>query len=466
MSNQPVNRRQFLSATALTGAALLVPNLETAARTTAAEAPSILKQTPKSRLGLGFIGTGLRGQDHIALLLERDDIDVIALADPDPAMLAAAVKVVSDKGKPAPKTFGNGPDDYLNLLKMPGVDAVIIASPWEFHSEQAIAAMRSGKAVGTEVCGGFSLDECWQLVNVQEETGAPFMFLENVCYRRDVMAVMNMVRQSLFGELIHLEGGYQHDLREVKFNGGKPGADGVEFGEKGWSEAKWRTKHSLHRNGELYPTHGIGPVAMMADINRGNRFLHLTSTASKARGLHDFIKNHPKGGENHPNSRLDWRLGDVVTTVIKCANGETVLLSHDTNLARPYSLGFRVQGTRGLWMDVNDSLLLEGTTAAHRWTPAEDFLKKYDHPLWKRWESSAEGAGHGGMDFFVLHSFVESIKRGTPPPIDVYDAATWLAITPLSEASISTGSMPQTFPDFTRGRWTWRKNEFAVGDEF
>ena len=188
--------------------------------------------------------------------------------------------------------------------------------------------------------------------------------------------------------------------------------------------------------------------------------------ASKSRGLHDFIVNHPKGGPNHPNAKLDWRLGDVVTTCIKCANGESILLSHDTNLARPYSLGFRVQGTRGIWMDVNDSLLLEGQTKRHEWTPAEETLKKYDHPLWQRYEKNAEGAGHGGMDFFVFHHFIESIKKAVPPQIDVYDAATWLAITPLSEASISMGSAPQAFPDFTRGRWTYRKNDFATNNEF
>jgi predicted dehydrogenase len=460
------NRRQFLSSSALASAALVVPNLGKT-ENIVAESPAIGRGTGKSKLNIAFIGVGLRGQNHVEEILLRDDCEIVALADPDPKMMADAVEIIKKKGRPMPKTFGNGGQDYHNLLKEANVDAVIIASPWEFHTEQAVAAMRAGKAVGSEVCGAFSLDECWQLVNVQEETGAPFMFLENVCYRRDVMAVLNMVRQGLFGELIHLEGGYQHDLRGVKFNDGQSAyGAGVEFGEKGFSESKWRTKHSLHRNGELYPTHGIGPVAMMADINRGNRFMSLVSMASKPRGLHDYIVNHPKGGANHPNAKLEWKLGDVVTTLIKCANGESVLLSHDTNLPRPYSLGFRVQGTKGLWMDVNESLLLEGTTKKHEWTPAADFLKKYDHPLWQKYEAMAEGAGHGGMDFFSMHAFIESVKAGTPPPIDVYDAATWLAITPLSEASIASGGQPQAFPDFTRGRWTMRGNTFAISDAF
>jgi predicted dehydrogenase len=321
--------------------------------------------------------------------------------------------------------------------------------------------------VATEVCGAFSVDECWQLVNTHEETGQHLMFLENVCYRRDVMAVLQMVREGLFGELIHFECGYQHDLRNVKFNDGKNAyGGGVEFGEKGFHEARWRTKHSVGRNGDLYPTHGIGPVAMYANVNRGNRFTHLTSTASKARGLNHHIVNHPNGGPSHPNAKINFQLGDVVTTVLKTTNGESVIISHDTNLARPYSLGFRVQGTGGIWMDVNKSIMLEGKTKAHAWEDAKTWLDQYDHPLWKRFGADAKTAGHGGMDFFVFHHFIESAKRNIAPQMDVYDAATWMAITPLSEASIAMGSAPQAFPDFTRGRWIERKPNFAFGDEF
>ncbi|MGY0041331.1 hypothetical protein [Pedobacter sp. NJ-S-72] len=166
-----------------------------------------------------------------------------------------------------------------------------------------------------------------------------------------------MVRQGIFGEILHLQGGYQHDLREVKFNDGiKPYGGGVEFNEKGFSEARWRTNHSVHRNGELYPTHGIGPVAQCININRGNKFLKLNSFATKSRGLHKYVVD--KGGESHPNAKVNFRLGDIVTTTIDCANGETIILQHDTNSPRPYSLGFRVQGTNGLWMDINDSVYI------------------------------------------------------------------------------------------------------------
>lgn len=462
-----LSRRNFLQNTALATAALSIPSTVGAEESTQSSIGILPGGKPKDKLRLGFIGVGLRGQSHVELALMRSDCEVAAIADPDAGMIADTLKMIADKGAKKPDVYDKGNEDYKRLLADKNIDAVVIASPWEWHTAQCVAAMQAGKYVATEVCGGFSLDECWQLVNTHESSGTHLMFLENVCYRRDVMAVLQMVREGLFGELMHLEGGYEHDLRAVKFNDGKsPYGSGAEFGEKGYSEAKWRTKHSVHRNGDLYPTHGVGPVAMMTNINRGNRFLYLTSTATKARGLHNYIVDHPKGGPNHPNAGVQFNLGDVVTSVIKTSNGETILLSHDTGLPRPYSLGFRVQGTKGIWMDVNKSLLLEGKTEEHRWTEAKSWLEKYDHPLWKKYGADAKTAGHGGMDFFVFHHFVECAKRNIAPQIDVYDAATWLAITPLSEASIATGSSPQAFPDFTRGRWTERKPDFAFGDAF
>jgi predicted dehydrogenase len=326
--------------------------------------------------------------------------------------------------------------------------------------------MKAKKYVGCEVITGTTVEECWELAHTSEETGMPLMMLENVCYRRDVMAILNMVRQNVFGELIHLQGGYQHDLREVKFNDGKnPYGHGAEFGEKGFSEAQWRTAHSVHRDGDLYPTHGIGPIAEMIDINRGNRFTDLVSYSSKARGLHDHVVK--VGGEDHPNAKVNFKLGDVVTTMIKCANGETILLQHDTNLPRPYSLGFRVQGTKGIWMDVNKSIYIEDKSAKpHQWEEAKTWLEKYDHPLWKKYGNDASGAGHGGMDWFVLNAFIEAAKKKVNTPQDVYDAVTWSAITPLSETSIRMGGKTLDFPDFTKGKWMYRKNDFALDDTY
>lgn len=410
----------------------------------------------------------MRGQVHLAELLKRSDVEVAAICDIEQFMLDTALKQIADAGKPKPQVFTGSDDAWRDMYAKGGLDAVIIATPWEWHAAQAIEAMQAKIAVGCEVVAGITLDDHWQVLRAQQKIGTPYMLLENVCYRRDVLAVLNMVRQGLFGELVHLEGGYEHDLRAVKFNAGVPGkayGGGVEFGDKGWSEARWRTPHSVRRSGELYPSHGVGPCAMWADIHRGNRFTRLTSYASKARGLHNYVVKN--GGKTHPNASVKFALGDIVTTQIACENGETVLLTHDTSLPRPYSLGFRVQGTEGLWMDVNKSIYLEGKSPqAHQWEPAQAWLDKYDHPLWKQHAAQAEGAGHGGMDFFVIHAFVEALKAAAPMPIDVYDAVAWSAITPLSEQSIAENNKTLEFPDFTEGKWKDRKPIFASDSRY
>ncbi len=450
-----MRRRQFLQSSIAAPAVL--------STAPAFSAPTTGRSLEKLRVAV--LGTGFRGQSHLDLLLRRDDCVVTAIADIDQRMIGMTKEMFAKAGAPAPVVYDRGPEDYLRLLDTEDLDAVMIATPWRWHTPMAVAAMHKGRYVGVEVRGAFSLDECWELVRTHEATGSQLFFLENVCYRRDVMAVLNMVRRGLFGELLHLEGGYQHDLRNVKFNDGVEAyGGGVEFGPKAFHEARWRTAHSVLRNGDLYPTHGVGPVANYININRGNRFVGLTSMASKARGLHEYVVNHPKGGPDHPNAKVEFKLGDKVTTLLSTVNGETVVLHHDTNLPRPYSLGFRVQGTKGLWMDVNESLHIEGTTEAHRWAAAAPFLEKYDHPLWQRMAARAEGAGHGGMDFFLVNAFVEAAKTNAVAPIDVYDAATWLAITPLSEQSVAQGGTLQAFPDFTNGKWMDRAADFAMGE--
>jgi predicted dehydrogenase len=446
-----MHRRTFIKNTAVTSAGFAIaPDL-------------VISNDVKVRIGI--IGVGLRGQHHLELALKRGDVEVVAIADVDERMLQSARNILT-KYKQQPKVFTGSNEAWRDMLSLTNLDAVIIATPWEWHAPMSIAALNAGKYVGCEVCLGITLDDHWEVVRTCEARNGHLMMLENVCYRRDVMAVLNMVRQGLFGELIHMQGGYQHDLRRVKFNSGKDPYDGgLEFGEKAFSEARWRTAHSVHRNGDLYPTHGVGPIAEMLNINYGNRFISLSSFASKSRGLHEHIVK--KGGASHPNARVNFKLGDVVTTSIRCANGETILLQHDTNLPRPYSLGFRVQGTNGIWMDVNKSIYIEGTSKTNdEWKEAASWLTKYDHPLWKRWSKQSAEAGHGGMDFFVLHAFIESVKRKAPPPMDVYDAAAWSAISPLSEKSIELGNSTVEFPDFTSGNWMYRKSRFAMNDEY
>jgi predicted dehydrogenase len=429
----------------------------------------LLSQTQcvqQKKVRLGFIGVGLRGRTHLDMALFREDVEVVAICDVDPNAILKAQKIIKDKGRKEAVVYQNGDHDFENLAKRTDIDGVVIATPWEWHVPMALEVMKHGKYAGVEVSATVTLKESWDLVNMFEKTGSHCMILENVCYRRDVMATLNMVRQGMFGTLSHLQCGYQHDLREVKFNDGKQAhGGGVEFGANAVSEAKWRTQHSVDRNGDLYPTHGLGPIAEMLNINRGNQFAYLTSMASPALGLHQYIEE--KGGKNHPNANVKFKCGDVVSTMIKCHNGETILISHDTNLPRPYSLGFRVQGTKGLWMDDNKSIYLEGVSPkAHGWEEFKPYQSKYDHPLWKTHAADAENAGHGGIDYFVIRAFIESIKNNVAPPIDVYDAAAWSAISPLSEESIAKGSAPIQIPDFTRGKWKTNQPIFALNDQY
>ena len=451
------SRRNFIKKSAIAGAGIaMIPKVTFGMSTTKNE----------DKLKVGIIGVGLRGTNHLNNVLLRKDVLVTAICDIDPARITIALELISKADQKKPVVFGKNEYDYRNLLDLKDVDAVIIATPWLWHTRMAKDAMLAGKYTGLEVSAANTMEECWDLVNTHEQTGSHLMILENVNYRRDIMAVLNMVKQNVFGELVHFRCGYQHDLRFVKLNDGKTAyGKGVEFGEKGISEAAWRTQHSLLRNADVYPTHGVGPIAAMCDINRGNRFLSLTSNASKGIGLHDYIVKN--GGENHPNAKLKFKQGDVITSTIETASGETIIVTHDCNLPRPYSLGFRVQGSNGLWEKDGDRIYIEGKSKKpHSWDDSKEWLEKYDHPLWKKYGEHAQGAGHGGMDFFVINAFVESAKLKIAPPMDAYDAAAWSAITPLSELSIENNGEPQDFPDFTRGNWIKRKPYNWIKDAY
>lgn len=343
-----MQRRTFIQKTALaSSSAIVLPNI------------IFGKNQEEKKVRLGFIGVGLRGRNHVEQALFRSDVEINAICDINQTELDKTLSLIKSKNRKEPAVYKNGEHDFENMVKRDDLDGIVIATPWEWHVPMAIASMKAGKYTAVEVSATVTLQESWDLVNTFEKTGSHCMILENVCYRRDVMAVLNMVRQKMFGDLLHTQCGYQHDLREVKFNDGKRYyGGGVEFGEKAISEARWRTQHSVDRNGDLYPTHGLGPVAEMLNINRGNRFLYLTAMATKSMGLHNYIVKN--GGEDHPNAKVKFKLGDVVMTNIKCANGETITITHDTNGPRPYSLGFRVQGTNGIWMNDGNHIYLEG----------------------------------------------------------------------------------------------------------
>ncbi len=394
-----------------------------------------------TKTGIGFIGLGARGLSLLeTVVLPMKAADVVAVCDPygDRAQ----------KGADAVKAAGGNAvleTSYEKVIQNPAVDAVIIASAWESHVDIALHAMRANKAVAMEVGGAYGIEDCWKLVDTYEQTLTPFMFLENCCFGRREMMVLNMVEQGLFGEIVHCAGGYHHDLRRE-----------ITFGRE---NRHYRLRNYTHRNAENYPTHELGPIAKILNINHGNRMLSLTSTASKAAGLHTYLQEHKPGDENLKNTV--FMQGDVVTTVIKCAHGETITLTLDTTLPRFYSRGFTVRGTKGMYEEATDSVFLDGpqdgaydfTWLKNQCQNAETYAAQYDHPVWKKYLADGVQGTHDGMDWLEFKIFFDCLQNKKPMPVDVYDAAAWMAVTALSEQSIALGSMPVAFPDFTRGKW-------------
>ena len=394
---------------------------------------------------LGIIGMGCRGNGLMQdAILHMDDVDVLCLCDVYEDRARAGADVVREAKGHTPAFV----TDYHALLAMEEINTVIVASAWESHVPIAIAAMRAGKDVAMEVGGAYSLEDCWALVRTQEETGVACMMLENCCYGDTELMVLNMVRQGLFGDVVHCAGGYHHDLREE-----------IAFGIE---NRHYRHRNYLNRNCENYPTHELGPIAKILNINNGNRMVTLSSFASKAAGMTPYLE-----AKKPEDAGLSFMQGDVVTTVIKCARGETIVLTLDTTLPRAYSRGFRVRGTKAAYEDETKSVFLDGIHNEYdfkwreQWGNADAYAKEYEHPIWTNYNKEGVKKGHGGIDWLVLRAFFESVQNGTETPIDVYDTAAWMSISALSEASITCGSVPVAIPDFTGGRWTTVKPPIA-----
>lgn len=391
-------------------------------------------------LHLGFTGVAGRAGSLLGHCLEMEDVTIAAVCDPDPDKRAAAVDRIADAGRPAPRAVPS----HEELVAGDDLEAVIIATPWDFHVPFAIEAMEAGVDVGFEVGPAASIEQCHALVRTAERTGQRCMLLENCCYHRDVLAVARMDEAGLFGELVHCRCGYGHDLRPGLVRGDGSPEDRADT-------RTYRGIHHERRNGDLYPTHGLGPIAKLLDINRGNRFVSLTATASRPAGLADWAdRNLPA---DHPVGDVEWRHGDVVTTSIRCAGGETILVTHDVSLPRPYSLMYQVQGTRGRWHGELDAIYLDEESPEHEWEDFEPYREQWEHPIWDAYADRGVRDGHGGIDFLTLRAFVETMAGDRRPPIDVYDAAAWRAITPLSAQSIARGGAAVSVPDFTDGAW-------------
>ena len=391
-------------------------------------------------INVAYIGYGERGRALLGLVLEQVDA-ISAVCDIYEDRAEACAKAVEENRGVRPAVY----TDYKAAIADENVNVVMIMTSWESHIPIALEAMRAGKAVALEVGGAYSVEDCWELVRTQENTGVPFMFLENCCFGRRELMIKNMVELGLFGRIVHCSGGYHHDLREE-----------IAFGVE---NRHYRLRNYLSRNCENYPTHELGPIARILGINKGNRMVSLTSTASCAAGMHEYILANKSDDEALKNA--EFAQGDVVTTVIKCARGETITLTLDTTLPRFYSRGFTVRGTKGMYEEATDSVFLDRQEdRAYDWTwvrnkveNADDYAREYEHPIWKQFLEDGVRGGHGGMDYLELKAFFDALRTDAPMPIDVYDAASWMAITALSEISIANGSAPVEIPDFTSGRW-------------
>jgi len=393
---------------------------------------------------VGFVGVGGMGGAHVRNFLGLEGIEIVALCDIDSARNEEVSSWVTDDGRALPTMYGRHETDFVRMCETEDLDLVFTATPWEWHVPVCVSAMENEKHAATEVPAAYATDDCWRLVEYAEKYRKHCVMMENCNYDRPEMMVFHMARLGLFGDILHAECGYLHDLREIKFS---------EVGE-----GLWRRAHSMVRDGNLYPTHGLGPVANVMDINRGDQFEYLVSMSSPSQGLQEWaMANYP---DNHLKRTERYALGDVNTTMIKTVRGRTIYLSHDTNLPRPYSRIHMVQGTKGLFQGYPHRVHIEGLSPGHEWQDWMDLRDKYDHPLWKDLEEQSEGAGHGGMDFIEDYRLVKCLREGKPTDMNVYDAAAMSVITPLSEWSVANRSRPIDVPDFTRGRWAqWPKLE-------
>jgi hypothetical protein len=431
-----MDRRDFIK---LSGTAIAAGTLAArrGSEAVAAEQAAPFAAPPIETVRIGYVGVGGQGGGHVRNLLKIPGCRITAVCDIRPERTEWATKEITAAGHPAPTAYTRGPRDFERLCETEELDLVYNATPWEFHVPIMLAAMKNGKHTATEVPAAMTLDDCWAIVESAEKYRKHCVLMENCNYDRMEMMVYNLVRQGLLGEVLHAEGGYLHDLRQIKF---------ADEGEGLWRRA-WATK----LNGNLYPTHGLGPIANCLDINRGDRFDYLVSMSGPSRGLQNWAAEHVPA--DSPKRQEKYVLGDVNVSLIKTALGKTILVEHCTNLPRPYSRIHMVQGTKGLFQGYPNRLYIEGRGRQDQWQQASDVLAEFEHPLWKEIAAQAQGAGHGGMDFIEDYRLIKCLREGKPTDMNVYDAAALSAVVHLSVQSVERRSAAVDFPDFTRGRW-------------
>ncbi|HZS07453.1 MAG TPA: Gfo/Idh/MocA family oxidoreductase [Blastocatellia bacterium] len=392
----------------------------------------------KDIVRLGIIGVGARGSGMLGNWLAVDNVQVTAICDIDKNQVAKAVRQIEKAGQKAPATYSKNDRDFENLCKRDDVDFIYIATPWEWHVPMAVAGMNNGKHVGTEVPAITTLKESWELVDTSEKTRRHCVIMENCCYGWSEMMVLNMVKAGMFGELLHGEAAYNHDLRGIV--------------NENRSEGLWRRNWHTKLNGNLYPTHGLGPVSNYLGVNRGDRFDYIVSMSSPSVGLYEYReKTVPK---DSPKWKEKYVCGDVNTSLIRTAKGRTIMLQHNVSTPRPYDRINQIQGTKGIFRDYPARIFFDGQGGEEQFVALDKFKERYEHSLWKDvGELARKKGGHGGMDYIMVWRLIQCMREGLVPDMDVYDAAAWSVPFPLSAMSVEQGSAPVKFPDFTRGRW-------------
>ncbi|WP_095498000.1 Gfo/Idh/MocA family protein [Paraferrimonas haliotis] len=399
--------------------------------------------TPKmDEVRIGLIGVGERGIGFVHHFNRIDGAKITAICDIDKLVLERAKAASEQYGRDTPQYFSDNSQSYRDLLALDNVDIAVICTPWQWHHPMAKDAMLAGKHAFVEVPMATTIEHLWDLVDTAEKTQKNCMMMENVCYGRDELMALNMVRQGLFGDLLHGEAAYIHELRwQMKEIERKTGS--------------WRTAYHSKMNGNLYPTHGLGPIAQYMNINRGDRFDYLTSTSSPAIGRNAYAKREFPA--DHSRNQMNYICGDMNTSLIKTKLGRSIMVQHDTTTPRPYSRHNLIQGTNGVFAGFPNRIALEngGSGNFHEWDyEMTSWYQKYDHPLWIRMGKEAErNGGHGGMDFLMCWRMIYCLRNGEPLDQDVYDGAAWSAVMPLSVASVADRSNSKDFPDFTRGIW-------------
>ena len=455
MSSEHPSRRDLLKGAALASAGLVLGSHAALAQggdaadgastdpfTGRPSAAATMAGVPFEKHGtvrIAIVGTGLRGRSVLHELLGVPNVRITALCDTVPEKVEMAVQQMRKAGHDyEPARFTSGPNAYEQLVRRDDIDIVYTATPWEWHVPVCLSALNAGKHAATEVPAAYTLEDCWKLVDASERTRRHCLMMENCNYGYNELLVLQMVKAGAFGDLKHAGAAYNHDLREILF--------------ENKDEGLWRRRHHTLRNANLYTTHGLGPVAFLLGINRGDRFDYMVSMATPEMGLTKWRKDHEPA--DSPKWKERYVTGDLNISLIKTAKGRTIRLEHDVSSPRPYSRINSIQGTNGIFEDYPARIYIEGEGDAHRWASIDAYKAKYEHPLWRELGEKARSGGHGGMDYVMAYRLVQCLREGLVPDFDVYDAAAWSAPGPLSEMSVAKGSAPMKFPDFTRGKWS------------